>query len=304
MVVAATGFFDGVHKGHAKVLGKLCEIAKKEGSISKVITFWPHPRSVLQQDAHSLRLLTSKDEKRDLIKGLGVDEVDFIEFTKDFSKLSTENFIKEYLIDRFHVDSIVIGYDHKLGHNVNQTQKEMIGIAENLGLNVYRIDECLIGNIVVSSTKIRTLLSAGYLDAANDYLGYRYGVKGVVVSGNHLGRKIGFPTANMQLYDPLKIIPARGVYAVLVEVQGNTYKGMCNIGLRPTVTDDNQDNIETHIFDFNDDIYGLDIKLEFVKKIRDEQKFPSVEDLIEQLERDRNLIKNFFLDYSGPMVIR
>lgn len=287
MVVAATGFFDGVHKGHRKVLSELCRVAADEGKESAVITFWPHPRNVLQQDACNLRLLNSLDEKERLVKDLGVDKFITIPFSREFSKLSTKEFLDIYLKQKYDVSTLIIGYDHRLGSNSNQTQKEMMETARSLGINVVRVDEFLIDDNIISSTKIRNLLTVGDITSANEFLGYSYELNGVVVSGQRLGRTIGFPTANMKLYNPLKAVPGNGVYAVWAEVFGKNYMGMCNIGTRPTVADSNERTIETYILDFNEDIYGLDLKIKFVGKIRDEKKFTSLDMLKEQLEKDR-----------------
>ena len=287
MVVAATGFFDGVHKGHRKVLSELCRVAADEGKESAVITFWPHPRNVLQQDACNLRLLNSLDEKERLVKDLGVDKFITIPFSREFSKLSTKEFLDIYLKQKYDVSTLIIGYDHRLGSNANQSQKEMMETARSLGINVVRVEEFLIDDNIISSTKVRNLLTVGDITSANDFLGYNYELNGVVVSGQRLGRTIGFPTANMKLYNPLKVVPGNGVYAVWAEVFGKSYMGMCNIGTRPTVADSNERTIETYILNFNEDIYGLDLKIKFVGKIRDEKKFTSLEMLKEQLEKDR-----------------
>lgn len=287
MVVAATGFFDGVHKGHRKVLSELCRVAAQQGKKSAVITFWPHPRNVLQQDASNLRLLNSLDEKERHIKDLGVDEFITIPFSREFSKLSTREFLEKYLKQEYNVSTLIIGYDHRLGNNVNQSQQEMMDTARSLGIDVVRVEEFLIDDQIISSTRIRNLLNAGDIESANEFLGYNYELDGVVVSGQRLGRTIGFPTANMKLYNPLKAVPGNGVYAVRAEVFGKSYMGMCNIGTRPTVADSTERTIETYILDFNEDIYGLDLRIRFVGKIRDEQKFNSLEMLKEQLEKDR-----------------
>lgn len=286
MVVAATGFFDGVHNGHKKVLSLLCDIAKREGKESAVVTFWPHPRNVLQKGADTLRLLSTIEEKRDLLKGMGIGELITIPFNKDFSNLTTREFLKDWLKDKYNISSLIIGYDHRVGHDA-MSQQEMIALAQEIGIKVYRVDEFIMDDNIISSTKIRNLLLEGNIEKANEFLGYRYGLKGVVVSGQKVGRTIGFPTANMKLYEPLKLVPADGVYSTLVEVFGKTYIGICNIGTRPTVGDNNERTIETHILDFDEYIYGLDLKIEFVVCIRGEQKFPSLEALKEQLHRDK-----------------
>ncbi len=286
MVVAATGFFDGVHLGHRKVLSSLCDIARSEGKRSAVISFWPHPRSVLQQQAYNLRLLSTLEEKEALIKSIGVDDFITIPFTKDFSRLSTGDFLKEYLIGKHNVSTLVIGYDHRLGSDVSESQKDMISTAESLGIKVVRVSEFLIDDNIISSTKIRRLLQDTNVAGAAEFLGYNYTLNGVVVSGQRIGRTIGFPTANMQLYNPLKEVPGNGVYATYVSVLGKRYIGITNIGTRPTV-DGHERTIETYILNFDEDIYGLDLTLEFVLKIRDERKFASLEDLKHELEANK-----------------
>lgn len=289
MVVAATGFFDGVHRGHRAVLGKISALAKEQGDTSAVITLWPHPRTVLQQDAAKFRLLNSLEEKISLIKSFGIDEVFTLKFDKEFASQTTEEYFRDYLIRRLNVRTLVIGYDHRVGSDINQTQDEMMAIARNLGINPVRVDEYTENEsgLIISSTKIREMLLAGDMGTANNLLGYRYGVEGVVVEGMKIGRGIGFPTANMRLYEPLKVLPSDGVYAVWVQTSGKTYRGITNIGIRPTVGINNERTIETHILDFDEDIYGLSIKLEFVAKMRDELTFSSLDDLKAQLHKDR-----------------
>ena len=289
MVIAATGFFDGVHLGHRRVLRSLCENASKDGLRSCVISFWPHPRSVLQQEAYDLRLLNSLEEKIELVKAIGVDEFITIPFTKKFSRLSTRDFLLEYLIGKYEVSTLVIGYDHRLGNNVSESQSAMIATAEQLGIHVIREKEYIIDNDIISSTKIRRMLQQTDVYNAARYLGYNYTLKGAVVSGNRIGRTIGFPTANMELYNPLKVVPGNGVYGVYVTVLGRRYMGITNIGVRPTVAEHGEKRIETHILNFNEDIYGLDMGIEFVFKIRDEMKFTSMARLKEELERNKIL---------------
>ena len=295
MVVAATGFFDGVHKGHKKVLSLLSSIAEQEGKKSAVITFWPHPRNVLQQQAYNLRLLTSLEEKKSLVKGMGVNKFITIPFCKEFSRNTTREFLKEWLKEKYGVSTLIIGYDHRFGHD-KVSHEEMMEIAAEVGIRIVKVSEFVQDDNVISSTKIRNLLQVGDVEKANDFLGYRYGLKGVVVSGQKVGRTIGFPTANMKLYEPLKLIPADGVYSVFVEVLGKVYIGICNIGTRPTVGESNERTIETHILNFNEDIYGLDIKIEFVGSIRAERKFPSLDALKEQLQLDKSYAMNLLKD--------
>lgn len=306
MVVAATGFFDGVHKGHHAILAEVIKAAKSRSSKSAVITFWPHPRTILQQDAHSLRLLTTLEEKRERILSLGVDDFHVINFTKEFSALSTEDFMREYLRDRYGVTTLVVGYDHRLGNSTLQSQSKMIEIATSLGIDVIRVDEVHQKvdkvDMVVSSTKIRNALIEGDVLGATELLGYNYSLHGVIVSGKQLGRTIGFPTANMELYEPLKLVPGNGVYYVEVSLFGKKYKGVCNVGNRPTVGENQNRTIETHILDFDEDIYGLPMSISFVTKIRDEQKFSTLDELKAQIGLDKEFVNsNFNRTFVGKL---
>lgn len=286
-MVIATGFFDGVHLGHRHVLRRLVEAAGDRGDDSMVVTFWPHPRNVLQDDARNLRLLTSLDEKKELLKGMGVDRVEVLPFTRSFSRLTTADYFKEYVIGRFGGKAVLIGYDNRVGSD-SLTPDEIERTAIEVGLDVIRTDSVSVpGGVVVSSTKIREALSSGHVEDASRMLGYDYSLLGVVVAGNHLGRTIGFPTANMKMYEPLKLLPGNGVYFVEVESLGRKFSGMCNIGTRPTVNTGTDTTVETNVFDFDEDIYGLDLKVTFLRKIRDERRFPSLEALKAQLILDR-----------------
>jgi len=284
-MVVATGFFDGVHLGHRFVIKQLVDAAKERGEQSTVISFWPHPRNVLQNDARNLRLLTSLEEKKAMLYSLGVDNVEILNFTKDFSKLTTQQYLKDFVIGKYGATAILLGYDNRIGNNPG-TPDEIEQIAKNLGLEVIRPKSFSSDGIVVSSTKVRDALLSGDVVSASKMLGYQYNLHGVVVSGNQKGRTMGFPTANMQLYEPLKLVPANGVYLVKVETLSSEFYGMTNIGVRPTVGEFNVRTIETNIFDFDEDIYGLDIKVFFIEKIRDERKFDSLQDLKGQLEKD------------------
>ncbi len=310
MVVACTGFFDGVHRGHRAVLDEVIRIASSKGCKSAVITFWPHPRAVLQQDAVRFRLLNSLEEKQKLLHSIGIDEVHILPFDREFARQTTEEFFRKYLKVKFAVRTLVVGYDHRVGSDLNQTQEEMFAIARNLGINPVRIEKFGEGDIEdsnlkgtrdfradnlviakekinISSTKIRECLENGKIEHANYMLGYRYQLEGVVVEGQRIGRTLGFPTANIKLYEPLKLLPSDGVYAVWVEAFGKTYRGITNIGTRPTVSFGNEKTIETHILDFDEDIYGLSLKIEFAGRLRNEQKFASLEELKLQLFKDR-----------------
>ena len=290
-MVVATGFFDGVHIGHRLVIEQLVKAAAIRGDESMVITFWPHPRNVLQQEARSLRLLTTLEEKKSMLHRLGVDHVEVLQFTKEFSRMTTEQYLDGIVRGRFGATALLLGYDNRMGSDASASD-DVAQTAERLGIEVIRTGMVpSIGGNAVSSTKIRECIKAGDIASAEAMLGYRYSMTGVVVEGNRLGRTIGFPTANMQLYEPLKLIPGNGVYFVEVKTLGRTFKGMCNIGCRPTLGEGNARTIETNIFDFDEDIYGLDLELTFIAKIRDEMRFGSLEELALQLKTDRDICK-------------
>ena len=298
MAVATTGFFDGVHTGHRQVIGKLVSTARERGDESLVLTFWPHQRTVFQRDARDLRLLNSLDEKKALLASLGVDRTEVLPFTKSFAALTAQEYIRDILVARFGVTAMVVGYDNTLGSDV-KGYDDIVSIAKAFDVEVvpagigysepvdtHGHKDIISHGIKVSSPKIRKALEAGEIETAEQMLGYRYGLRGVVVAGNRMGRTIGFPTANMQLYEPLKLVPCGGVYAVDVEVMGRQFQGMCNIGVRPTVGGTFR-TIETNIFDFDEDLYGLDLTIRFRRFLRPEQKFPSLEALRDQLTLDR-----------------
>lgn len=312
MAVIATGFFDGVHLGHRSVVRQLVAAARERGTDSVIVTFRPHPRAVLQQDAPGLRLLTSFAEKRELLLSLGVDRVEVIQFNREFASLTAEQYIRDWLVGRFGCTAMVFGYDNRVGSD-GADASAVRGIASRLGVEL--IPCTALGDI--SSTKIRAALSAGDVEAASAMLGYDYFLNGVVVSGNRIGRTLGFPTANMQLYEPLKLIPENGVYLVRVEFPELTGEyglvpafseapvscgssgaegmsrgsrilyGMCNIGSRPTVNLGANVTIETNIFDFDEDIYGLPLRISFMKRLRGETRFSSTAALRDQLTADR-----------------
>ena len=286
-MVVATGFFDGVHIGHRHVIQQLVEAAAVRGDESMVITFWPHPRNVLQKEARSLRLLTTLAQKRELLLGMGVNRVEVLPFTKDFSSMTMREYLS-LLIEKYGAKTILLGYDNRVGSDAAGAD-EVAAAAVELGLEVLRTEMVPSEKgYAVSSTKIRARLEEGDVEGASAMLGYDYSLHGVVVAGNRLGRTIGFPTANMQLYEPLKLVPGNGVYFVKVRTLEKEYFGMCNIGCRPTVGTGNSRTIETHIFDFDEDIYGLDLEVTFLSRIREEVRFDSLDELRVQLEKDRD----------------
>lgn len=298
-MVVATGFFDGVHLGHRFLIERLIGEARWRGTQSLIVTFWPHPRNVLQNDARDFRLLTSLQEKKELLLEMGVDRVEVLDFTRSFSMMTMREYIRQVLIERFGATCLVLGYDNRMGCDC-QSSKELADIAREEGLDVVRVGAVKSGRLerrdehtgVISSTRIRNALAESRVEDAASMLGRPYTLHGVVVAGKRLGRTIGFPTANMQLYEPLKAIPAPGVYAVYVNIPfgANEYLGMCNIGYRPTVGAGNALTIETHILDFDEDIYGLDIRLHFLERIREERRFDSLSALADQLRADKEQV--------------
>lgn len=287
-MVVATGFFDGVHLGHRQVLGRLVEEAARRGERSAVVTFWPHPRAVLQDSARDLRLLSSLEEKKRMLLDCGVDHVELIPFTPAFSSLTAKEYLQQIVIGRLGASAILLGYDNRIGSDCRSVD-DAVRAAREAGLEVIVCDP--LGTI--SSTSIRRSLEGGDVSGAAAMLGYDYSLSGVVVAGNRLGRTIGFPTANIRLYDPLKLVPANGVYLVRVSLQDQTHYGMCNIGVKPTIGGSNGRTIETNIFDFDREIYGLDLTLTFLKRIRDERRFPSLGDLAAQLGQDKQTALSF-----------
>jgi riboflavin kinase/FMN adenylyltransferase len=286
--VVTIGTFDGVHLGHRKVIEQLNELARKYNGESVIFTFYPHPRLITSPEETNLRLLTTLEEKKKLFEKFGVDHLVVFPFDKEFAELSYTNFVEQILVGKMKTRCLVVGYDHRFGKDRQGGFEYLKNCAERFNFKVEKLDALSVETENVSSTKIREALQSGDIKKANHYLGYRFTLHGKVIEGNQLGRKIGFPTANIEASDKNKIIPGYGVYAVKVVVNNSEYKGMLNIGTRPTFNN-NADNrsIEVHIFDFNDDIYNRGITLVFVAKIREEQKFDGVEKLTEQLKKDK-----------------
>ena len=288
-MIATTGFFDGVHTGHRLVIERLVSLAHERGDESLVVTFWPHPRAVLQDGARELRLLTTLEEKKAMLAALGVDRVEVLDFTRAFASLTAEQYLRDILRTRLGVTTLLVGYDNRLGSD-RLTAPALAALAQEVGIELIELPPLSFRaesrNLEVSSTKIRCALQDGRIEEATSMLGYGYSLTGVVVAGNRMGRTIGFPTANLRLYEPLKLVPARGVYVVEAEVLGKKYRGMTDIGTRPTVGG-TFPTIETHILDFDEDIYGLPLTITFLRRLRDEIHFPSLEALKQQLILDR-----------------
>lgn len=293
--VLTIGTFDGVHLGHRKIIDELCKRAKTLNGESVIFTFDPHPRKIVAPGENSLRLLTTLEEKIALLEQSGIDHLIIYPFTKEFSQLTYEEFVERVLVNQIHVKFLVVGYDHKFGKDRKGDFEFLKNCATRFGFQMEKMDVLLMNQAHISSTRIREAIQRGDFDMANAFLGYPFSLHGTVVEGQKLGRKIQFPTANIEASDPDKIIPGYGVYAVKVKVANQQFNGMLNIGSRPTVNH-NADNrsIEVHILDFDRDIYGHTIGLEFYKKLREEQKFASLEALKEQLAKDKANTLQFF----------
>jgi len=297
--VVTIGTFDGVHLGHREVISELKRISALSGGDSVVFTFEPHPRIVISPQEDSLRLLSTKDEKIKLMEKIGIDHLVIYPFTLEFSKLSYNEFVTNILVGRMNISSLVVGYDHRFGQGRKGDFNFLELLSKSLNFKVEQLSQLLIDNEVVSSTKIRLALESGDISKANHFLGYRYILTGKVIAGKQFGRKLGFPTANLETFDRHKLVPGDGVYAVLVETGGETYKGMLNVGIRPTVNyNADHKSIEVHIFDFDTDIYNSAITLFFVEKIRDEQKFAGINELHDQLIKDRIFALNILSKVS------
>jgi riboflavin kinase/FMN adenylyltransferase len=286
--VVTIGTFDGVHLGHQKVITRLKEIAKKHNGENVIFTFYPHPRLVTSASETNLRLLTTLEEKSALFEKFGIDHLIVYPFNKAFSELTYTEFVKQILVEKINTRCLVFGYDHKFGKNREGGFEYLKKCAEKFNFEVEKLDVLSVDEENVSSTKIREALQSGDIKKASYYFGYNFTLCGTVVSGKQMGRKLGFPTANIETSDKHKIIPGYGVYAVKVTLNNKHYNGMLNIGTRPTFNK-NADNrsIEVNIFDFADDIYKQEITIVFIDKIRDEQKFSGVEMLVEQLKKDK-----------------
>lgn len=291
--VVTSGTFDGVHLGHQTILARLKELSLKFQGQSVVITFHPHPRMVLQPDNLELEFLNTLPEKIARIEQLGVDHLLIIPFNISFAELSSEDFIRKILVETVHTRKLVIGYDHHFGKNRGGGFEHLLKYGPQYGFDVEEIPAQDIDQVAVSSTKIREALKKGDIQTANRFLGYPYPFGGKVIRGRQLGRKIEFPTANLEIIPDRKLIPANGVYAVNVIIDNAIFNGMMNIGFRPTVTEEKVRTIEVHLFEFDSDLYDKEIKVRMITRIRDEVRFNGIEELRQRLKIDKlEAIKN------------
>lgn len=285
--VVTLGTFDGVHLGHKSILNRLIESTLNSNEESLVLTFFPHPRMILEQNSE-IKLLNTIQEKATLLSELGIDNLVIQNFDNTFSQLLPEDFVKQVLVDIFNVKKIIIGYDHRFGKNRAADINDLIAFGSKYDFIVEQISAEEINNVSISSTKVRNALEAGNILLANEYLGYTYFLNGKVVEGKQLGRTIGYPTANIIVDEEYKLIPGIGVYVAYIIVDDKKYFGMLNIGTNPTIGT-NPITIEINIFDFNQDIYDKRICIGFIDKIRDQQKFNSLDDLKNALSNDKKI---------------
>ena len=292
------GTFDGIHIGHKKVIKNLVKSASLNNATAVLLTFFPHPRMVLQKNT-TLKLINTIDERIKLLENTGLDLLVIHEFTEEFAKQTALSFVKTILVNKLNISNLIIGYDHQFGKNREGNFKQLEAYGKEYNFQVQKISQQDIDNSAVSSTKIRKAIENGEIEKANRYLGYSFMLTGKIVNGKNLGKKIGFPTANLNIKESYKLIPKTGAYVVKSEIENATVFGMMNIGYRPTVSGKNQ-TIEIHFFDFNKDLYGKTIQIDILSYLRDEQKFESVEMLKKQLHKDKEksqqIINGLFFD--------
>jgi riboflavin kinase/FMN adenylyltransferase len=283
--IITIGTFDGVHVGHQEILKRLISISEEEGLESVVLTFFPHPRMVLQKDS-KIKLLNTIDERQQTLTDLGIDKIVIQKFTKEYSRLTAIEFIRDILVNKLHSKIVVVGYDHHFGRNRSANIEDLREYGEVYNFEVIEIPAQDIANVAVSSTKIRNALAKGDIVTANKFLGYNFMLNGTVVKGNGLGKTINFPTANISIAENYKLIPKKGVYIINSLINNEPVFGMMNIGKKPTVQGKKK-TIEVHLFDFNKDLYGQKMQINLLKRIRNEEKFDSIQELQNQLKKDR-----------------
>jgi len=291
--VATIGTFDGVHYGHQKIIKRLCELARATGGESVILTFFPHPRMIIDPENQDLKMINTIKEKAKILEGLGVDHLIITPFTRDFSNLSPEEYIKNILVETIGIKNLIVGYDHRFGKDRKGGWVELQELAKVYDYKIEEIPEQDIDDVAVSSTKIRKALLNGDVSLAANYLGYDFSLFGKVIKGDKIGRTIGFPTANLFVEETYKLIPSDGIYAVTVEMTEGVFKGMAYIGQRPTINGMTR-NIEVNIFDFEKEIYGQDIKMNFLEFLRHDVKFTGLDALKEQLKKDKENTLAYF----------
>lgn len=300
--VATIGTFDGVHYGHQKIISRLCELAKDTNGESVMLTFFPHPRLIIDPENQDLKMINTIHEKAKILAELGVDHLIITPFTRDFSNLNPAEYIKNILVDTIGIKRLIVGYDHRFGKDRKGGLKDLEAFAKVFNYKIEEIPEQDINDVAVSSTKIRKAVLDGDVALAASYLGYNFSLHGRVVKGDKIGRTIGFPTANIFIEETYKLIPSDGIYAVTVELDEQVFRGMGYIGQRPTINGMTR-NIEVNIFDFNQEIYGQDITMNFLEFLRHDVKFTGLDALKEQLQKDKEATLSYFGNTSKSLVI-
>lgn len=291
--VATIGTFDGVHYGHQKIIKRLCELAHATAGESVILTFFPHPRMIIDPENQDLKMINTINEKAEMMASLGVDHLIITPFTRDFSNLAPADYIQHILVDTIGIKQLIVGYDHRFGKDRKGGMKELHDLSLQYGYQVEEIAEQDINDVAVSSTKIRKALLAGDVAQAATFLGYHFSIYGRVIKGDKIGRTIGYPTANIFVEETYKLIPSDGIYAVTVDMHEGSFKGMAYIGQRPTINGMTR-NIEVNIFDFNKEIYGQDIRMNFLEFLRHDVKFTGLEALKDQLKKDKEATLRYF----------
>jgi riboflavin kinase / FMN adenylyltransferase len=284
--VVTVGSFDGLHLGHLKILEKVCDLSNKTNGNSFVITFEPHPRIVLSQN-YDMKVLTSLDEKKEILEKAGIENLMVINFTKEFSQLTSDEFIKKFIVEKIGASHMIIGHDHKFGKDRLGDEQKLRDVGKLYNFDVTAVSPEMMEGEIISSTKVRKALASGDVEKVSSLLGRDYSLTGKIVLGAQRGRVLGFPTANTQLFEDKKAVPENGVYVVECWLQNEKLFGIMNIGYRPTFENKHELVLETHILNFNRDIYGKILRIEFLKRLRDEKKFESKESLIHQIELDK-----------------
>lgn len=290
--VATIGIFDGVHSGHRFILDELIHQARKHGGESVVVTLWPHPRIILDWEMQNFKLLHTQEEKIRELERCGIDQLVIIPFNKEIASLTACEFVQNYLVDRLGIELLLLGYDNRFGRDRKGDPDGLALCANRNQFEIQKLPEFNPQHGKVNSTLVREAIQNGELERAQGMLGYAYYLSGTIVEGNHLGRQMGFPTANIHPNSPYKLIPMNGVYAIRMELRGEIYKGMLNIGFRPTIDSSSAvKTIEAHLFDLEGDFYDEPVVIHFIKRVRDEMKFSGLNALREQLQKDKELIQ-------------
>ncbi|MHB1177852.1 MAG: bifunctional riboflavin kinase/FAD synthetase [Daejeonella sp.] len=296
--VVTIGTFDGVHIGHQKIISRLLEVSRQIQGETVILTFFPHPRMILHPEDHEIKLISTMSEKAEQLGKIGIDHLIITPFTRDFSNLSPQDYIRNVLVDKIGTKRIIIGYDHRFGKDREGGMQQLQQFSRDFDFEIEEIPEQDINDVAVSSTKIRLAILSGDVQTAHDFLGYPFHLTGKVIKGDQLGRTLGFPTANLFIEETYKLIPADGIYAVTVNIRSGqderSLNGMAYIGHRPTLNGMTR-NIEVNIFDFNDDIYGLSMRIDFLHFIRGDEKFNSLDELKAQLAEDEIAVRNILV---------